>query len=216
LALFGVIFINVRKEKENMIESVRGFLLKKIPTFCVINCSGIGIGIFISLNTYQHVGEEGSEINLLTYLHVREDALLLYGFFEESEREMFRKLINISGIGPRLAMTILSGLSVLDLRQAIIREDVDVLTKIPGIGKKTAQRVILELKEKISLSVPLTYTGIPALSPQEKDKVNQALQALITLGYRPVEAKNIIEKVLKRLGNQVSLEDLIKAALQEL
>lgn len=198
-----------------MIESVRGFLLKKVPTFCVVNCSGIGIGIFISLNTYQNLGEEGSEINLLTYLHVREDALLLYGFYEESEREMFRRLISISGIGPRLTMTILSGLSVMDLRKAITSEDVDVLTKIPGIGKKTAQRVILELKEKISLSAPLTYTAIPGLSPQEKDKVNQALQALVTLGYRQTDAKNVLERTLKKLGNQVSLEDLIKFALRE-
>jgi Holliday junction DNA helicase RuvA len=198
-----------------MIESVSGFLLKKVPTFCVVNCSGIGIGIFISLNTYQNLGEEGSEIKLLTYLHVREDALLLYGFFEESEREMFRKLISISGIGPRLAMTILSGLSVMDLRQAISSEDVDVLTRIPGIGKKTAQRVILELKEKISLSAPITYSAIPGLSPQEKDKVNQALQALVTLGYRQTDAKNVLERTLKKLGNQVSLEDLIKSALQE-
>jgi Holliday junction DNA helicase RuvA len=198
-----------------MIESVRGFLLKKVPTFCVVNCSGIGIGIFISLNTYQNLGEEGSEINLLTYLHVREDALLLYGFYEESEREMFRKLISISGIGPRLTMTILSGLSVMELRKAITSEDVDVLTKIPGIGKKTAQRVILELKEKISLSAPLTYSAIPGLSPQEKDKVNQALQALVTLGYRQTDAKNVLERTLKKLGNQVSLEDLVKYALQE-
>ncbi|OGB68927.1 MAG: Holliday junction DNA helicase RuvA [Caldithrix sp. RBG_13_44_9] len=198
-----------------MIESVRGFLLKKVPTFCVVNCSGIGIGIFISLNTYQNLGEEGSEINLLTYLHVREDALLLYGFYEESEREMFRRLISISGIGPRLTMTILSGLSVMDLRKAITSEDVDVLTRIPGIGKKTAQRVILELKEKISLSAPLTYSAIPGLSPQEKDKVNQALQALVTLGYRQTDAKNVLERTLKKLGNQVSLEDLIKYALQE-
>jgi holliday junction DNA helicase RuvA len=198
-----------------VIESVRGILLKKVPTFCVVNCSGIGIGIFISLNTYQHVGEEGSEIQLLTYLHVREDALLLYGFFEETERDMFRKLISISGIGPRLAMTILSGLSVMDLRQAIGSEDVDVLTKIPGIGKKTAQRVILELKEKISLSVPLSYSATPGLSPQEKDKMNQALQALITLGYRPTDARNVLERALKKLGNQVSLQDLIKSALQE-
>lgn len=198
-----------------MIESVRGFLLKKVPTFCVVNCSGIGIGIFISLNTYQNLGEEGSEINLLTYLHVREDALLLYGFHEESEREMFRKLISISGIGPRLTMTILSGLSVMELRKAITSEDVDVLTKIPGIGKKTAQRVILELKEKISLSAPLTYSAIPGLSPQEKDKVNQALQALVTLGYRQTDAKNVLERTLKKLGNQVSLEDLVKYALQE-
>ncbi len=119
-----------------MIDSVRGLLFRKTPTYCVVNCSGIGIGIFISINTYQNMGEEGSDIFLLTYLHVREDALSLYGFAEESEREMFRKLISVSGIGPRLAMTILSGLSVTDLQRAISGEDVDQLTRVPGIGKK--------------------------------------------------------------------------------
>lgn len=198
-----------------MIDSVRGLLFKKTPTYCVVNCSGIGIGIFISINTYQHLGDEGSEIFLLTYLHVREDALLLYGFSEETERDMFRKLISVSGIGPRLAMTILSGLSVMDLQRAISSEDVDVLTRVPGIGKKTAQRVILELKEKIAIKMPYTDSAFMALTPHERDKINEALLALVTLGYRQSEAKGAIERVLKKAGHEISIENLIKLALQE-
>lgn len=198
-----------------MIDSVRGLLFKKTPTYCVVNCSGIGIGIFISINTYQHLGDEGSEIFLLTYLHVREDALLLYGFSEETERDMFRKLVSVSGIGPRLAMTILSGLSVMDLQRAISSEDVDVLTRVPGIGKKTAQRVILELKEKIAIKMPYTDSAFMALTPHERDKINEALLALVTLGYRQSEAKGAIERVLKKAGHEISIENLIKLALQE-
>ncbi len=173
------------------------------------------MGIFVSINTYQHLGEEGSEIFLLTYLHVREDALSLYGFSEETERDMFRKLIGVSGIGPRLAMTILSGLSVVDLQRAISSEDVDVLTRVPGIGKKTAQRVILELKEKIGVKIPYADGSFMALAPHERDKVNEALLALVTLGYRQSEAKVAIERVLKKAGHEISIENLIKLALQE-
>lgn len=198
-----------------MIDSVRGLLFKKTPTYCVINCAGIGVGIFISINTYQHLGDEGSEIFLLTYLHVREDVLSLYGFSEETERDMFRKLIAVSGIGPRLAMTMLSGLSVIDLQRAISSEDVDVLTRVPGIGKKTAQRVILELKEKIAFKMPYTDSSFMALTPHERDKINEALLALVTLGYRQSEAKVAIERVLKKTGREISIENLIKLALQE-
>lgn len=198
-----------------MIDSVKGLLFKKTPTYCVVNCSGIGIGIFVSINTYQHLGDEGSEIFLFTYLHVREDALSLYGFSEETERDMFQKLISVSGIGPRLAMTILSGLSVVDLQRAISSEDVDVLIRVPGIGKKTAQRVILELKEKIAVKMPYTDTSFMALAPHERDKINEALLALVTLGYRQSEAKVAIERVLKKEGHEISLENLIKLALQE-
>jgi len=121
-----------------MIESVRGSVSRKSPTFCVINVQGIGLGVYISLNTFRNIGEEKQEVELLTHLHVREDALQLYGFFTEGEREIFRKLISVSGIGPRLAMTILSGLSVEEFQQAIVSDDADLLTKIPGVGKKTA------------------------------------------------------------------------------
>jgi Holliday junction DNA helicase RuvA len=198
-----------------MIESVRGSVSRKTPTYCVINIHGIGLGIFISLNTFRHIGEERQEVELLTHLHVREDALQLYGFFTESERETFRRLISVSGIGPRLAMTILSGLSVEELHQAIASDNADLLTKIPGVGKKTAQRVLLELKEKITLPAGAAFGASSALSVPEQNRFNEAMRALITLGYKQNEAKIRIEKVIKKHGKSITIEDLIKFALQE-
>jgi Holliday junction DNA helicase RuvA len=199
-----------------MIEQIRGDLLKKIPTFCVVNCQGIGIGLFISLNTFRYLGQQSEEIELLTHLHVREDALQLYGFAVEEERDLFRKLINISGIGPRLAMTMLSGLPVEEFKRALASEDVDLLTKVPGVGKKTAQRVILELKEKIDLSGEVVLTELPALTATEREKIEEALRALVTLGYKQYQAKASLEKVIKKHGRELSLEDTIKLALQEM
>lgn len=199
-----------------MIEQIRGVLLKKIPTFCVVNCQGIGIGLFISLNTFRYLGQQSEEIELLTHLHVREDALQLYGFAVGEERDLFRKLINISGIGPRLAMTMLSGLPVEEFKRALASEDVDLLTKVPGVGKKTAQRVILELKEKIDLSGEVVLTELPALTATEREKIEEALRALVTLGYKQYQAKASLEKVIKKHGRELSLEDTIKLALQEM
>jgi Holliday junction DNA helicase RuvA len=199
-----------------MIEQICGVLLKKFPTFCVINCQGIGIGLFISLNTYRYLGEQSEEIELLTHLHVREDALQLYGFAVEEERDLFRKLINVSGIGPRLAMTMLSGLPVDEFKRALASEDVDLLTKIPGVGKKTAQRVILELKEKIDISGEAILTELPAMAAIDREKIEEALRALVTLGYKQYQAKAALGKVIKKYGKELSLEDTIKLALQEM
>ncbi|MBN2365829.1 MAG: Holliday junction branch migration protein RuvA [Calditrichaeota bacterium] len=198
-----------------MIESIRGILKHKMPTSCVVNLHGLGLGINISLNTFQHLAEENEEVELLTYLHVREDILQLYGFSQEEERELFKKLITVSGIGPRLAMIVLSGLSVEEFHRAIAADDIDLLTKIPGVGKKTAQRVILELKEKIVTPVSLTIPSAPSLTTSERDRMNEALLALVTLGYKQNEAKNLIQKVVQKYGRDISLEELIKYALQE-
>jgi Holliday junction DNA helicase RuvA len=199
-----------------MIEQICGVLLKKFPTFCVINCQGIGIGLFISLNTYRYLGEQSEKIELLTHLHVREDALQLYGFAVEEERDLFRKLINVSGIGPRLAMTILSGLPVEEFKRALASEDVDLLTKIPGVGKKTAQRVVLELKEKIDIAGEGILTELPAMAAKDREKIEEALRALVTLGYKQYQAKAALGKVIKKYSKELSLEDTIKLALQEM
>jgi Holliday junction DNA helicase RuvA len=199
-----------------MIEQIGGVLLKKSPTFCIINCQGIGIGLYISLNTYRYLSELSEDIVLLTHLHVREDALQLYGFAVEEERDLFRKLINVSGIGPRLAMTMLSGLPVDDFKRALATEDVDRLTKVPGVGKKTAQRVVLELKEKVDISGEVILTEISALTATDREKIEEALRALITLGYKQYQAKVALEKIIKKYGKELSLEDAIKLALQEM
>jgi Holliday junction DNA helicase RuvA len=199
-----------------MIEQIHGSLLKKMPTFCVVNCQGIGYGLHISLNTFRYLGDPSEAVDLLTHLHVREDALQLYGFFEEAERDMFRKLINVSGIGPRLAITILSGLPVKELKQALALDDIDSLIKIPGVGRKTAQRLVLELREKMDISVETVLTDIPHLASAERDKIEEALKALLILGYKQSEAKVSLEKVIKKHGKDLSLEDIIKISLQEM
>jgi Holliday junction DNA helicase RuvA len=199
-----------------MIEQIHGSLLKKMPTFCVVNCQGIGYGLHISLNTFRYLGDPSEAVDLLTHLHVREDALQLYGFFEEAERDMFRKLINVSGIGPRLAITILSGLPVKELKQALALDDIDSLIKIPGVGRKTAQRLVLELREKMDISVETVLTDIPHLASAVRDKIEEALKALLILGYKQSEAKVSLEKVIKKHGKDLSLEDIIKISLQEM
>lgn len=200
-----------------MIESVSGQILNKTPTFCVINCGGVGIGVFISINTFEKLDEGGEPTRLLTHLHVREDALQLYGFSEESERALFRKLISVSGIGPRLAITILSGIAVDELVGAIAGDDYRMLTKIPGVGKKTAQRIVLELKEKVELSQVQATQTVPASSfSKSKRKINEAILALNTLGYRTADARQAVERILRQNSEDLSLEEVIKLALKEI
>lgn len=202
-----------------MIERIRGNLTEKSPTFCVIDCHGVGLGLHISLNTFQRLEKfsENTLVSLYAYLHVREDVLQLYGFADAAEREVFRLLISISGVGPRLAIAVLSGSTTEELRGAIIREDVAMLTRIPGVGKKTAQRLVLELKEKIQKRGDIEkLAAISAVSPQEREKVNEAILALVSLGFKQQEAQIAIDKVIKRSGRDLTIEEIIKQAFKEM
>lgn len=202
-----------------MIERIRGNLTEKSPTFCVIDCHGVGLGLHISLNTFQRLEKfsENTLVSLYAYLHVREDVLQLYGFADAAEREVFRLLISISGVGPRLAIAVLSGSTTEELRGAIIREDVAMLTRIPGVGKKTAQRLVLELKEKIQKRGDIEkLAAISAVSPQEREKVNEAILALVSLGFKQQEAQAAIDKVIKRSGRDLTIEEIIKQAFKEM
>lgn len=199
-----------------MIEQIQGRVIRKSPTFCVVDCHGIGVGIYISLNTYESLDSE-QEIQLLTHLHVREDALQLFGFKTEKERNIFRQLIGVSGIGPRLAITILSGITVDELVEAIITENHLLLTKIPGVGKKTAQRVVIELKEKVSTAAGIAIgKDFPEIASRNGDKVNQAFLALVALGYKQPDARRALHKVFQSAPQDVSVEKLIKLALKEI
>ncbi|HFE63670.1 Holliday junction branch migration protein RuvA [candidate division KSB1 bacterium 4484_188] len=198
-----------------MIEEINGRIIQKSPAFCVVECGGIGIGVFISVNTFQKLPDTGDSVHLLTHLHVREDLLQLYGFSGEDERKMFRLLINVGGIGPRLAMTILSGITVAELIQAIAGEDHQVLVRVPGVGKKTAQRMVLELKEKIEIPEEMKeFAGRAVIDPQLKGKMDEAILALTTLGYRQAEAKIAIEKILRKSPEDLPVDELIKLALR--
>ncbi|MEJ2050107.1 MAG: Holliday junction branch migration protein RuvA [Calditrichota bacterium] len=199
-----------------MIEQIQGKLIKKSPTFCVVDCHGVGLGVFISLNTYEALNNSSDTIELLTYLHVRDDALQLFGFTTEEERNVFRMLVSISGIGPKLAITILSGLSVQELTEAIASEDYMQLTQIPGVGKKTAQRVVLELKEKVAAGLDLAISReFPKMPAREGDKVNEAFLALIALGYKQPDARKAIHKVIQNNSADLSVEEMVKLALKE-
>jgi Holliday junction DNA helicase RuvA len=198
-----------------MIEQIQGVLVKKTPTFCVVDCGGIGIGVNITLHTYKKMSDLNQAAELLTYLHVREDVLQLFGFSEEQERDFFKQLISISGVGPRLAMTILSGLSVQELRNALLSGDIERLTKVPGVGRKTAQRVILEMKEKLDIPDSDIISVLSSFKKEQQTVIDEAFQALLTLGYKHSDAKTSLEKVIKKHGEDLNIEDFIKYALRE-
>ncbi|MCB9070129.1 MAG: Holliday junction branch migration protein RuvA [Calditrichia bacterium] len=202
-----------------MIERISGNIIEKAPTFCIVDCHGMGIGLHISLNTFQYLerSDASQPVQLLTYLHVREDVLQLYGFSEMSEKKLFQMLISISGVGPKLAIAILSGSSTADLTQAIAMEDVAMLTRIPGVGKKTAQRLVLELKEKIGKQAEVQKIAAMAQAADSPQRhINEAIMALSELGYKPRDAQVAIEKVVKRAGKTLSLEEIVVNALREL
>jgi Holliday junction DNA helicase RuvA len=197
-----------------MIAYLKGKLAHKDPTYVIIDITGVGYQVKISLQTYSQIKDE-ELVMLLTYLHIKEDAHTLYGFKEENEKKLFLHLISISGVGPNTALMILSSLSSVELENAILHEDARIIQNVKGVGAKTAQRIILELKDKIKKdSFGEAGAQISAFaSPNNKIK-EEALQALLTLGFqRPVAEKNIAT-VLKKTGPDISLEELIKASLK--
>lgn len=194
-----------------MIAYLKGKLVHKEPTHVIIDVGGIGYQAFISFNTFSEIKEK-EDIRLATYLHVREDAHILYGFASDEERVMFLNLISVNGVGPNTAMVVLSSLSPAELKSAILREDAATLQAVKGIGGKTAQRLILELKDKLRKAPSEGPATIPGMV--NNTLRSEALTALMTLGIARSAAERSIDSVLKRLGNTVSLEDLVKQALK--
>jgi len=198
-----------------MISFVTGKLIAKSPTLVVIKTGGFGFEVSISLNTFRQIGEIGSEIHLLAYLHVREDLLQLFGFASPEEKNLFLKLISISGIGPKSAQSILSGISVAEFVALVLEENVAALTRIPGIGKKTAQRLIFDLKERLAnenLAVPESGLMLP-VSDRSVDE--EALLALVSLGYPRPTAEKAIIRIRSQSTTPLAVEDLITRCLSE-
>ncbi len=197
-----------------MIDSIFGKLIKKEPTFAVADMDGIRLKINISIATFEKLPLIGTSVELMTYLHVREDILDLYGFAEDIERDLFLKLIGVSGIGPRSAITILSGATPQEFKKRIISEDVKSLTVIPGIGSKTAKRIILELKEKfVDEDVDISnLVGVDKTSDEIKDVV----QALLSLGYKRGQINEALKKIKDTDDLEGSIEELIKKALTKM
>lgn len=198
-----------------MIALLRGTLAYKSIDHVIIDVSGVGYRLFIPLSTFYSLPETG-EISLYTHTHVREDALLLYGFLTLEEKELFVTLIGISGIGPKLAVNILSHSPVAELKNAIATSDVKRLSGLPGIGKKTAERLVLELKDKIE-PVATAATGnqpSPDGSPSAKDLINDVISALVNLGYKENQARKVLENM--ELAPDVPMEEALKGALKVL
>jgi Holliday junction DNA helicase RuvA len=190
-----------------MIARLTGLLAEKSPPYVLVDVNGVGYEVQVPMSTFYNLPELGAKVTLLTQFIVREDAQLLYGFLTAVERESFRELIKISGVGPRIALALLSGLSSNELAQAVAAQDTSRLVKVPGIGKKTAERLLLELKGKIAPALANT-PGFAAVSDKQAD----ILQALIALGYSDKEA----QAALKALPPDVSVSDGIKQALKSL
>lgn len=189
-----------------MIARLTGVLAERSPPYVLLDVNGVGYEVQVPMSTFYNLPELGAKVTLLTQFIVREDAQLLYGFLTAAERESFRALIKISGVGPRIALALLSGLNTAELAQAVAAQDASRLVKVPGIGKKTAERLLLELKGK--LAPALNAPGFVAASDAQTD----ILQALIALGYSDKEA----QAALKVLPADVSVSDGIKQALKSL
>jgi holliday junction DNA helicase RuvA len=196
-----------------MIAHLRGRLLSKTPNQAILECAGVGYDVTISVTTFSALPAEGAEATLHIHTHVREDQIALFGFSETQEKRLFEKLLTISGIGPKLAITVLSGISADRLITAIRSGDHATLTRIPGIGKKTSERVVLELKDKLddlAVSIPTTTGAGPHHGPAGDD----ALSALVNLGYpRPTAQKAIEAAIAKDPAATHDFETLFRAAM---
>ena len=191
-----------------MIGKLTGTLAEKNPPQVLVDCHGVGYEVDVPMSTFYNLPGVGERVSLLTHFVVREDAQILFGFGSAGEREAFRHLIKISGVGPRTALAVLSGMSVGDIGQAVTQQDASRLVKIPGIGKKTAERLLLELKGKIGAD--LGAAGIALASDSQGD----ILQALVALGYSDKEAQAAVKSLPKDVGVSDGIKQALKALAQ--
>lgn len=194
-----------------MIGRLKGLLLEKQPPAILIDVQGVGYELEASMSTFYNLPECGETIILHTHMVVREDAQLLYGFISLAERLMFRTLIKISGVGPKLALTILSGMSAEDFSRCILEGDSKALTQLPGVGKKTAERLVVELKDRIEKDDSIKLPGAPEKIERQANPVNDAVSALISLGYKAQQASQMIRSIEV---DGKSTEEIIRTALQ--
>ncbi|RLE01258.1 MAG: Holliday junction branch migration protein RuvA [Candidatus Aminicenantes bacterium] len=192
-----------------MIAYLKGTIIQKESNQVILDIGGVGYCCHIPLSTYFHLGEINEPAELFVYTHVTDNSLALYGFSSREERELFLKLISISGIGPKIALNILSGIETADLEEAIRKADVARLAMIPGIGKKTALRIAVELQEKLEIKERV----ITSPTSREKEDI---LSALINLGFKRKEVEKIVDETIRRLGAEAGLETLLKESLKRL
>jgi Holliday junction DNA helicase RuvA len=199
-----------------MITFLHGKLTEALPTQVTVDVNGVGYEVLIPLSSFDKLPQPGHDVKLLTQLIVREDAHTLYGFTSTAERELFRLLINnVSGIGPKTALNILSGMNAVTFRGAVANGDVKALSQISGVGKKTAERIVVELRDKIGAAGAWEASSAQrALSPADQ-KINDAMLALLALGFKQVDAHNTVRQAQSALGAQATVEDLVRAALRK-
>jgi len=202
--------------EEAMFAYIKGTLEYKCNDYLIVEANGIGYKIFTSISTIETAGRIGEQVKIYTYLYVREDVINLYGFLTQEELGMFELLISVSGIGPKVAISVLSSISPSKFGLAVITDDVKTLTKAPGIGNKTAQRIILELKDKIKneqLSLPDSITGGDNVPEKSNSIISEAVSALMVLGYSGAEASRAVSAVY---SDNMDLETIIKQSLKKM
>jgi len=204
-----------------MIACLRGVLFKKLTETLIVEVGGVGYEVFFPQGGHSRLPGEGEDIFLFIQTVVREDAFSLYGFLEPAEKEMFQLLDTVSGIGPKVAMNILSGISPSDMAQAILHDDLARLTRLPGVGKKTAERLCLELKDKVNFLPAAMSAPAPSRAEiSEDERVRDAISALVNLGYPPARARDALQAVRQQAEADVfaamRIEDLLRQALRAL
>ncbi len=199
-----------------MITFLNGKLVEKLPTQVTVDVAGVGYEALIPLSSYDKLPEPGQEVRLLTHLSVREDAHVLYGFMSPAERSLFRLLINtVSGIGPKIALNVLSGMSVGAFKGAVANGDVKALSQISGVGRKTAERIVVELRDKIGEAGAWEAASEQRGLSSEDQKVNDAVLALMALGFKQPEAHEAVRGAVAVLGGGAALEDIVRACLKK-
>ena len=199
-----------------MITYLEGTLREVLPTQVVIEVQGVGYEVFIPLSSYDRLPQPGQSIRLLTHLQVREDAHILFGFASPEERDLFRLLVNrVSGVGPKLALAVLSGMDVMRFKAAVVDSDIASIAKISGLGKKTAERIVLELKDKLGVAAAWEAASADKAPSAEARAANDAVLALIALGYKQVDAAKAVREVALK-NKEGAAEDLVRLALKSL
>jgi Holliday junction DNA helicase RuvA len=199
-----------------MITFLQGHLVEALPTHVVVEAAGVGYEVLIPLSSFEKLPAPGQEVKILTQLIVREDAHVLYGFMSPDERNLFRLLINtVSGIGPKIALNILSGISVAAFRGAVANSDVKALSQISGVGKKTAERMVVELRDKVGMAAAWEAASAKHGLPPDEQRVNDAVLALLALGFKQAEALESVRAAQAVLGVESRVEDLVRACLKK-
>jgi Holliday junction DNA helicase RuvA len=199
-----------------MISFLHGKLVDALPTQVTVDVNGVGYDVLIPLSSFDKLPQPGGEVKLLTHLAVREDAHVLYGFMTAPERELFRMLINtVSGIGPKIALNVLSGMNPVAFRGAVASGDVKSLSQISGVGKKTAERIVVELRDKIGAAGTWEASSAARSLSASDQKVNDAVLALMALGFKQPDAHESVRAAQVMLGDQANVEALVRAALKK-